>query len=193
MKDTRAAIVESAFRLFIERGYEGASMADLVAVTGLSKGAVYHHFKDKDALHDAAIEHFFLRFFGADEVAATSESEGLDAVLADLCAGYVRLLDAISAVVPDRAAYYRFVFSILPKVKDQLRGQIADARRRIAAAAAFDLGQGILVESLESRTIADHCLSLIEGTALLCVVEGREDVATALARSVENYVRLLRR
>lgn len=56
MKDTRAAIVESAFRLFIERGYEGASMADLVAVTGLSKGAVYHHFKDKDALHDAAIE-----------------------------------------------------------------------------------------------------------------------------------------
>lgn len=191
MKDTRAAIVESAFRLFIERGYDGASMADLVAVTGLSKGAVYHHFRDKDALHDAAIEHFFLRFFGTDDVTAPAGNEGLDAVLADLRMGYVRLMDAISEVVPDRAAYYRFVFSILPKVKDQLRGQIADARSRIGAAARFDLKQGRLAESLDSEAIADHCLSLIEGTALLCVVEGREDIAPALEQSVEDYLRLL--
>lgn len=192
MKDTRAAIVESAFRLFIERGYEGASMADLVAVTGLSKGAVYHHFRDKDALHDAAIEHFFLRFFGPDEGAAPAGDEGLEAVLADLCAGYVRLMDAISTVVPDRTAYYRFVFSILPKVKDQIRGQIADARTRTAAAAESDRKRGKQA-ALDSEAIADHCLTLIEGTALLCVVEGRADIAAALEQSVENYLRLLRR
>jgi AcrR family transcriptional regulator len=193
MKDTRAAIVESAFRLFIERGYEGASMADLVAVTGLSKGAVYHHFRDKDALHDAAIEHFFLRFFGPDEGAAPAGDEGLEAVLADLCAGYVRLMDAISTVVSDRTAYYRFVFSILPKVKDQIRGQIVDARTRIAAAASFDRDRGALAESPDSNGVADHCLALIEGTALLCVVEGREDIAPSLEQSIENYMRLLRR
>lgn len=192
MKDTRAAIVESAFRLFIERGYEGASMADLVAVTGLSKGAVYHHFRDKDALHDAAIEHFFLRFFSPDEGAAPAGDEGLEAVLADLCAGYVRLMDAISTVVPDRTAYYRFVFSILPKVKDQIRGQIADARTRTAAAAESDRKRGKQA-ALDSEAIADHCLTLIEGTALLCVVEGRADIAAALEQSVENYLRLLRR
>jgi AcrR family transcriptional regulator len=190
MKDTRAAIVESAFRLFIERGYEGASMADLVAVT---KGAVYHHFRDKDALHDAAIEHFFLRFFGPDEGAAPAGDEGLEAVLADLCAGYVRLMDAISTVVSDRTAYYRFVFSILPKVKDQIRGQIVDARTRIAAAASFDRDRGALAESPDSNGVADHCLALIEGTALLCVVEGREDIAPSLEQSIENYMRLLRR
>lgn len=193
MKDTRAAIVESAFRLFIERGYEGASMADLVAVTGLSKGAVYHHFRDKDALHDAAIEHFFLRFFGSDEGTAPAGNEGLDAALADLCAGYARLMDAISEVVPDRAAYYRFIFSILSKVKDQVSGQIAEARTRIVAAARFDRERGALAESLDPAAIADHCLALIEGTALLCVVEGREDIAPSLERSVESYLRLLRR
>lgn len=193
MKDTRAAIVESAFRLFIERGYEGASMADLVAVTGLSKGAVYHHFRDKDALHDAAIEHFFLRFFGPEEITAPAGDEGLDSVLADLCAGYVRLMDAISTVVPDRTAYYRFVFAILPKVKDQIRGQIADARTRIAAAAAFDRQRGELAGACDPSVVADHCLALIEGTALLCVVEGREDIAQALEQSVQSYLRLLRR
>lgn len=192
MKDTRAAIVESAFRLFIERGYEGASMADLVTATGLSKGAVYHHFRDKDALHDAAIEHFFLRFFGTSESPQPVAGEGLEAVLGDLCAGYAALLAAVSAVVPDRAAYYRFIFSILPKVKDQLRGQIAASRSRLIAAATLDQTRGNLTASLTPEAISDHCLALIEGIALLCVVEGREDVATAFEQSLEGYRRLLR-
>lgn len=193
MKDTRAAIVESAFRLFIARGYEGASMADLVNATGLSKGAVYHHFKDKDALYDAAIGHFFLRFFGADQASAPAADEGLGAVLDDLCAGYARLMDAVSTVVPDRIAYYRFVFAILPRVKTQIRGQLADARARVLAAAMRDRARGTLLESLDPAAIADHCLALIEGTALLGVIEGREDIAAALERSTGSYLRLLRR
>jgi AcrR family transcriptional regulator len=193
MKDTRAAIVESAFRLFIERGYEGASMADLVAVTGLSKGAVYHHFKDKDALHDAAIEHFFLRFFGGDEAVAPTGEEGLDEVLGDLCVSYVHLMDSVSTIVPDRAAYYRFVLSILPKVQVHIGGQIATTRKRVVAAAALDQEQGALSDTLAPEAIADHCLALIEGTALLCIVEGREGIAQALDQSVESYLRLSRR
>ncbi len=192
MKDTRAAIIESAFRLFIQHGYEGTSMADLVAATGLSKGAVYHHFKDKEALHDAAIEHFFLRFFGTEGAATPAEKETLDAVLTDLCAGYVRLMDAISTVVSDRIAYYRFIFSILSKVKDQIREEMAGARQRIIFAAALDQKLGALSVSLTPEAIADHCLALIEGTALLCVVEGRGDIATTLQRSLEDYRRLLR-
>ena len=193
MKDTRAAIVESAFRLFIARGYEGASMADLVTATGLSKGAVYHHFRDKGALYDAAIGHFFLRFFGTDEAPVPAADEGLGAVLDDLCVGYARLMDAVSAVVPDRIAYYRFVFSILPRVKAQIRGQIADARARVLAAARCDQARGELSESLDPEAIADHCLALVEGTALLCVVEGREDIAAALKQSAGSYRELLRR
>jgi len=191
MKDTRGFIVESAFRLFIERGYEGASMADLVTATGLSKGAVYQHFRDKDALHDAAIEHFFLRFFGGDGAVAPAGNEGLDVVLADLCADYVRLMDAVSTVVPDRTAYYRFVFSILPKVKNHIGSQIVETRKRLIAAAALDQERGALSTRLSAEAIADHCLALIEGTALLCVTEGRKDIAAALEQSVESYRRLL--
>ena len=192
MKDTSAAIVECAFWLFIERGYEGASMAALVSATGLSKGAFYHHFRDKDALHDAAIDYFFLRFLGSGEPPPEPlADEGLDAVLEDLCGGYVHLMEAISTVAPDRVAYYRFVFSILPKVKDHIRGQIAHGRRRVAAAVRRDQEQGRLVASLLPETIADHCLALIEGTALLCVIEGRQDIAAALGGSLASYRRLL--
>lgn len=192
MKDTRATIVECAFRLFIERGYDGASMADLVSATGLSKGAFYHHFKAKDALHDAAIEYFFLRFFGDGEPLPTTEvDEGLDAVLGDLCGDYARLMEATSTVVPDHVAYYRFVFSILPKVKEQVRRQIALGRNRVIASVVLDQKRGRLAASLAPETIADHCLALIEGTALLCVIEGRRDIAAALEQSLGSYRRLL--
>ena len=40
--------VETAERLFIEKGYDRASLQDIIDATGLSKGAIYHHFTSKE-------------------------------------------------------------------------------------------------------------------------------------------------
>jgi TetR/AcrR family transcriptional repressor of mexJK operon len=50
----RAAILESAKRLFVEQGYDGVSMDQIAAAAGVSKLTVYSHFGDKDALFAAA-------------------------------------------------------------------------------------------------------------------------------------------
>ncbi|MGV4791854.1 TetR family transcriptional regulator [Rhizobium sp. F40D2] len=54
---TRQHIVESADRLFYERGFEGTSFADIAAVVGLSRGNFYYHFKMKDEILEAVIAH----------------------------------------------------------------------------------------------------------------------------------------
>ncbi|WP_300823091.1 TetR/AcrR family transcriptional regulator, partial [uncultured Acetatifactor sp.] len=42
-------ILDVAFRLFMEKGYERTSIQDIIdRLGGLSKGAIYHHFKSKD-------------------------------------------------------------------------------------------------------------------------------------------------
>ncbi len=46
----------SAFRLFLEKGYRDVSYTDLVAHTGMSKGAIYHHFSSKESLLHGVIE-----------------------------------------------------------------------------------------------------------------------------------------
>jgi len=191
MKDTKTAIVEAAFRLFLERGYEGASMSDLVAATDLSKGAVYHHFKDKDALHDAAIEHFFLRFFGAGEAAVAPEA-GLEQVLDGLCASYARLLQNVAATVPDMAAYYRFLFAILPKVRPFIADQITAARTLVADAARRDQQAGRIGIIHSPEVVADQCLALIEGGGLLCILEGKSDIRESLHATIQPYIALLR-
>lgn len=52
----RDSIVDEATRLFAERGYEGASMADLAERVGLRKASLFHHFPSKEQLYAAVLE-----------------------------------------------------------------------------------------------------------------------------------------
>ncbi len=47
---TRTHITEAAIKLFSDRGYDLASVDDICAKAGVSKGAFYHHFPSKQAL-----------------------------------------------------------------------------------------------------------------------------------------------
>ena len=48
-EETVHLILDVAFRVFMEKGYEHTSVQDLIdQLGGLSKGAIYHHFKSKD-------------------------------------------------------------------------------------------------------------------------------------------------
>jgi AcrR family transcriptional regulator len=51
--------MEAAMRLFAERGYAGASVGAIEEAAGLAprSGALYQHFKSKDALLRAAVDH----------------------------------------------------------------------------------------------------------------------------------------
>ena len=47
---TKEMIIEKAAQLFNTKGYAGCSMSDLMAATGLKKGGIYNHFKNKDEI-----------------------------------------------------------------------------------------------------------------------------------------------
>ncbi|PWJ57499.1 AcrR family transcriptional regulator [Dyadobacter jejuensis] len=44
---TRQLIIDKAFELFYENGFKATSIAGIMEATSLTKGAFYHHFKDK--------------------------------------------------------------------------------------------------------------------------------------------------
>jgi AcrR family transcriptional regulator len=52
---TRRELVSTATRLFAERGYESTSIEAVLEQTGVSRGALYHHFESKEALFDAVL------------------------------------------------------------------------------------------------------------------------------------------
>lgn len=47
---TKSRIVEAAWQLFYEKGFDGTTVEDIVEKSGTSKGSFYHYFESKDAL-----------------------------------------------------------------------------------------------------------------------------------------------
>ncbi|NDV17654.1 TetR family transcriptional regulator [Muricauda sp. TY007] len=54
---TTAYIIETVAPIFNKHGYVGTSMSDLTEATGLTKGAIYGNFENKEALALSAFEH----------------------------------------------------------------------------------------------------------------------------------------
>lgn len=54
---TTAYIIETVAPVFNKHGYVGTSMSDLTEATGLTKGAIYGNFENKEALALSAFEH----------------------------------------------------------------------------------------------------------------------------------------
>ncbi|GGM54276.1 TetR family transcriptional regulator [Longimycelium tulufanense] len=55
-ESTRQALVDSAIALFTERGYGGTSLDEIAHRARVTKGALYHHFANKQALFEAAYQ-----------------------------------------------------------------------------------------------------------------------------------------
>lgn len=53
---TRQQLVDVARQLFTERGYAGTSVEDIIERAGVARGALYHHFRGKDALFAAVYQ-----------------------------------------------------------------------------------------------------------------------------------------
>ncbi|MGN9838634.1 TetR/AcrR family transcriptional regulator [Nonomuraea sp. H19] len=53
---TRDRVLSIATRLFADRGYDDTSIEAVLQESGLSRGALYHHYAGKDALFEAVLE-----------------------------------------------------------------------------------------------------------------------------------------
>jgi AcrR family transcriptional regulator len=50
---TKARILNSAYELFVEKGYRGSSMRDIAENAGIKAGSIYNHFKTKEEIFKA--------------------------------------------------------------------------------------------------------------------------------------------
>ncbi|MDT5339903.1 MAG: TetR/AcrR family transcriptional regulator, transcriptional repressor of aconitase [Mycobacterium sp.] len=76
----RRQILDGARRCFAQYGYESATVRRLEQTIGLSRGAIFHHFRDKDTLF------FELAREDANRMAEVASREGLIQVMRDMLA-----------------------------------------------------------------------------------------------------------
>jgi AcrR family transcriptional regulator len=84
---TRERILHAALQVFAQKGYHRAVVDDIVRASSTSKGAVYHHFPNKEALFLALVDEFSARLADAIAGAIAGAHGALGKVEAALRAG----------------------------------------------------------------------------------------------------------
>ena len=70
--DTRSQIREVALELFAEQGYDKTSLREIAERLGITKAAVYYHFKTKEEILASLFDEFFA---GLDELVAWARAQ----------------------------------------------------------------------------------------------------------------------
>jgi AcrR family transcriptional regulator len=79
MGRTRSALLEGAQRAVEKYGVRRTSMGEIATVAGIAKGTLYNHFRTKDDVWAALVQHEVTSL--ADECVLVVQSEGLAAAL----------------------------------------------------------------------------------------------------------------
>lgn len=162
---TRSHILDSAERLFEERGVSRTSLHDIAQAADLTRGAIYWHFANKADLFNAMMERVTLPM---EKALQTSADPGLDDPVATIRRNF---LDPLRTTVADPQV--RRVFEIalhkvehvgeMTAVRDRrlaIRNQcLADVERGLKRAMRL----GLLNRRIPARTAALGMQAMIEG------------------------------
>jgi AcrR family transcriptional regulator len=171
-QQVRDRIVRAATSVFAEKGYHGATIADVVARSGLSVGAIYTHFSGKDALFLRSCDVIADR--GLDELAVrlaplASTPERLAAAVAY----YVESIDEFEGE-PGQVSLIRAWAEA--DVEPGVREMLVRRRERLVGAAGLLLREGIsrgdLPAWLDVDGVARAFTALLDGILLQRIEDG---------------------
>ncbi len=177
--DTREAILDAAFGLFLEHGFDGTSLARILDAVPYSKGALYHHFATKEALLDAVIERFFTALIEAPQRPRPTTAAALTRRLVD---DYVDSLEKI-AQHSTPLAYYSFLTAIAPRAAQAIRDAHAAVAAELVAAFALEPSP-----PRDPETLASDLIAIVEGHGLVAVVQGRMPDRADLYRAAQRVL-----
>jgi len=161
---TRSHILDTAERVFEERGVSGTSLNEIAKAAGLTRGAIYWHFQNKADLFNAMMERATLPLEQAD-VAGFKDP---DTTPAQICAGFV---DVLRRVVRD--PQLRRVFDIathkveyvgeMNAVRERHLGMRQECLADIERALKRALRSGELPKGTRVRSAALGLFALFDG------------------------------
>lgn len=200
---SRAAVVEAAQALFMEKGYAGTTMDDIARRAGLTKRTLYNNYPDKEALFrlivsdTIAIAEQFARQLRAELAAgitAANLHEKLHEVAAAIATGLLRapVITLRRLLIGESRSFPELAREYFERAPGQVLGALAESFERLMRA-------GVLraMTPLDARRAAAQFAYLVVGEpldrAMLTGVVPSDDEVRACARAgVEAFLRLPR-
>jgi len=177
---TRQKLLEAAFGEIHRNGFQAASITQILADTGLTKGALYHHFPDKKALGLAVVEEVIRPRLAAMMFAPLADTRQPLAALQVLLAGKAAEEDPM--VVTLGCPLNNLMQEMSPVDEGfrlQLNGVFADWVSVVAAALMRGKTAGEVRSDVDPAATAFFIVSALEG----CVGMSKNTQSVAAYRS----------
>lgn len=185
-EQTRQAIVAAAAPIFNQRGYEGSSMAELMAATGLQKGGIYRHFASKEELAAAAFDYTWNAAFDA-RMDRVEQADSQIGKLKLLIANFVEHRGPVAGGCP-----------VLNTAIDSddgnplLRERVLKALRswsgRLRAIVKEAVKAGEAKPNVDPKDVATLIISSLEGALMISRLERNYDALRRVRKHLERYL-----
>jgi AcrR family transcriptional regulator len=181
-EERRSQILAAALGCFSKRGFHATTMDQIVASSGLSKGALYWHFESKEDVFLGCIDHLAGEIFGRVDAAAGT---GGDGILTILHRELERFLERFGA---ERALLLAWVeFLSHPRGRERIAELYSSSRERFARLIREGVGRG------ELRDLSpDGAAAVLTGTLDAMLLQAAVDPAFDARRYTETLWEVLR-
>ena len=188
----RDSLIEASYTLIRERGYAATSVDELCAEAGVSKGAFFHHFENKDALAVAALD-------GWSELSAAlfqaapyhKHKDPLNRILSyldfrkSMMKGEVVSFSCLAGTIVQEA------FS----KNDEIRAACDASISGHAASLEADIAEAMKLHGVRGKwsalSLALHIQAVLQGAFILAKAKGGPEIAAASVDHLRRYVELL--
>ena len=180
--ETRAAIIKVAKRLFGDRGFAATTMDDIAAGAKVAKGAVYHHFKTKEAVFEAVFDETSRELVAEVDRVARSETDALAAMAAGTQAYFAAC---------GKGAMEQIILRDGPAVLGWERWREIDAKHfggKMPRALSVAMEAGLIAKQ-PVEPLARLLLGAVTEAAVACA--GRADIARAGAEYARAFCSLV--
>jgi TetR/AcrR family transcriptional repressor of nem operon len=185
---TREHIVRQAAGLFNRRGFAGASLADIMAATGLQKGGIYGHFRSKEELALEAFD-FAVRQMG-DRFAAVLEGKpnAIDRLRA-IAGAFAEIPE--NPPVPGGCPMMNAGVENddgNPAIRDRARTAMEGLRTLIRQTVRKGIARGEVRPDVDGDRVATVMVATLEGGVMLSQLYGDPRHARVAAEHVGEYL-----
>lgn len=178
---TRDRIVAASFQLFLQHGFDGTGLSQILNATNLSKGAFYHYFPTKDALYREVVESFFLNPVRNFDF-AQFDAQNLRDSRAVLVDAYKQLPGAVSAAGIDMARYFALFFEAFSRL-DDFRAEMQSYYRALLKSLAKRTYAQSEILPVIAENHAVNVIATLEGRLFLNAVFGADGMGPLLDRN----------
>jgi TetR/AcrR family transcriptional regulator, transcriptional repressor for nem operon len=183
---TRDRIVAQAANLFNQRGFEGSSMSDLMAATGLEKGGIYRHFSSKEELAAEAFDYawksaFETRIHDLEQVPNSIER------LKRFIANFIDSRPAVPGGCPVLNTAVE-ADDGNPLLRDRVRAAWREWRDYLAEIVAAGLKRKEIRAEVDAKEVATLIISSLEGALMISRLERNKAALLTAQSHLERYL-----